>query len=163
MIRAATIDDLPYIRDIMNHAILHTTALYDYTPRSAESVRDWYETKQREGMPVIVYEQEQKAAGFGTYGIFRPREAYKFSIEHSVYVAENFQGRGYGKALLQALIELATRQGYHTMIAGIDANNTGSIELHRQFGFAEAGLIREVGYKFDRWLDLLFMQRMLRN
>lgn len=161
MIRAATYHDLPGILEIMNHAILHTTALYDYTPRTTEYVKGWFDSKQRESMPVIVYEQDGKAVGFGTYGIFRPREAYKFTIEHSVYVAEAFQGRGFGKKLLQELIELATRQGFHTMIAGIDASNTGSIELHRQFGFVEAGLIREAGYKFDQWLDLLFMQRML--
>jgi phosphinothricin acetyltransferase len=112
-------------------------------------------------MPVLVCEINGQAVAYGSYGIFRAWDAYKFSVEHSIYVHKNFQGQGIGKQLLIALIDKAKQDGYHTMIAGIDADNQKSCEFHKKLGFFEVGRFKEVGYKFDRWLDLVFMQLML--
>ncbi|SDK01693.1 phosphinothricin acetyltransferase [Catalinimonas alkaloidigena] len=162
-LRAAAAEDLPNIVEIINDAILHTSAVYDYHPRSLETQHAWWLKKQADGMPVVVADHERRAIGFGTYGIFRPWDAYRFSVEHSLYVADSFRGQGVGKLLLGRLIALATAQGFHTMIAGIDGSNAGSYALHRKFGFEEIGRFREIGYKFDRWLDLIFMQRFLQT
>ncbi len=161
LIRNATMADLPAILDIVNHAIRHTTAVYDYQPRSLAVQQAWFEKKQADAVPVVVAVEQETVLGFGSYGIFRPWAAYQFSAEHSVYVAPEAQRKGVGRAILAELIRLATAQGFHTLIAGIDAGNTGSLALHEQFGFAEVGRFREVGYKFDVWLDLVFMQLFL--
>ena len=96
--------------------------------------------------------------GFGTYGPFRAWPAYKYTVEHSVYVHRDHRGRGHGRTLLGALIDRARAQGYHTLVAGIEASNTPSLALHREFGFHPCGVIRHAGYKFGRWLDLEFHQ-----
>ena len=160
-LREATERDIPVILKIVNQAILHSTAIYDYEPRSIETQQLWFEKKQAEKMPVIVAEYEDQTIGFGSYGIFRPWAAYRFSVEHSIYVSESFRGQGVGGKLLEALINLARQQGFHTMIAGIDAENTHSIAFHEKYGFEEAGRFKEVGFKFNRWLDLVFMQLFL--
>ena len=161
-IRPAVFSDIDTILEIINHEILHSTSIYDYEPRDFETQKLWFEEKQTQNLPVIVAETENGAIGFATYGSFRQKEAYKFTIEHSVYVAEEFIGKGVGKLLLAELIQLAKNQGYHTMIGAIDADNSGSITFHEKFGFKAAGTIREVGYKFDKWLDLVFMQLILK-
>lgn len=160
-IRNATQKDLPIILEIMNEAILNTTAIYDYKSRDEAYVEAWFAKKQADNFPVIVYELEGNAVGYGTYGAFRAWEAYKYSIEHSIYVHVNHQGKGIGKKLLEALINAAKKGGYHTMIGGIDAANQKSCDFHAQFGFIEVGRIKDAGYKFDRWLDLVFMQLIL--
>ena len=161
MLRNAEHRDLPIILEIMNEAILNTTAIYDYKSRDEAYVEAWFAKKQADNLPVLVYELEGKAVGYGTYGAFRAWEAYKYSIEHSIYVHINHQGKGIGKKLLVALIDAAKAGGYHTMIGGIDASNQKSCDFHAQSGFVEAGRIKDAGYKFDRWLDLVFMQLML--
>ena len=100
--------------------------------------------------------------GFGTYGTFREKIGYQYTVEHSVYVAEAFIGKGIGTLLLTELIQLAKSQGYHTMIGAIDADNGDSIAFHKKFGFVECGIIKEAAFKFNRWLDLLFMQLILK-
>ena len=160
-IREAEQKDLPIILDIMNDAILNTTSIYDYGIRSNEFAENWFARKGLDNMPVLVCEINGNAVAYGSYGIFRAWDAYKFSVEHSIYVQKNFQGQGIGKQLLIALIEKAKKDGYHTMIAGIDADNQKSYQFHQKLGFVEAGRFKEVGYKFDRWLDLIFMQLML--
>jgi L-amino acid N-acyltransferase len=161
LIRSASKDDLPVILEIMNYAILNTTAIYDYDPRSYQDILGWYEAKLLQKMPVFVGEEDGQVIGFSTYGIFRPKEAYKYCVEHSIYLKEEFHGRGFGKQILQHLVITAREQGIHTMIAGIDKDNKGSIEFHRKAGFVEIGTLKEVGFKFNRWLDLVFMQLML--
>ena len=99
--------------------------------------------------------------GFGTYGTFREKIGYQFTVEHSIYVFDNFTGKGIGKLLLAALIELAKNQKLHAMIGAIDAENRSSIAFHEKFGFTLVGNIREVAFKFDRWLDLVLMQLIL--
>ena len=160
-IRPYQTKDTQAILDIINHNILYSTALYDYAVRSYEQQKNLLEEKISKNFPVIVAELDGQVAGFGMYGEFRFREAYKFTVEHSVYVNQNFHGKGIGKALLQELIALAKKQKLHTMIAVIDAENQGSVAFHEQFGFKTVGIIKESGYKFNRWLDSVFMQLIL--
>lgn len=157
-IRPYKTEDTQAILAIINHTILHSTALYDYAIRSYEQQKNILEDKINKNFPVIVAELDGNVVGFGMYSEFRFREAYKYTVEHSVYVNENFHGKGIGKLLLQELITLARKQNLHTMIAVIDSENQGSVEFHEKFGFATVGIIRESGYKFDRWLHSVFMQ-----
>lgn len=160
-VRQATEADVPAILELVNYEILNTTVLYEYEPRTLEEQLHWFHQKVQDGWPIIVAEHEHAVVGFGTFGKFRERVAYRYSVEHSVYVAHEHHGKGIGRALLTELIALATDGGYHTMIAGIDSSNAGSVEFHRKLGFTELGTFREVGYKFDRWLHVIFMQRIL--
>ena len=162
IIRNATIEDLPPILEIVNHAILNTTSNYLYEVQTLENQLQWFEDKKSKQFPIIVADYNGTAVGFGTYGTFREKIGYQFTVEHSVYVAPEFIGKGIGKQLLLALIVLAKEEGYHTMIGGIDAANKGSIAFHRKFGFVETGILKEVGFKFGKWLDLQFMQLILK-
>jgi phosphinothricin acetyltransferase len=161
LIREAQRGDLDVILGIMNDAILNTTSIYDYSIRSNEFIETWFIKKKSDKMPVLVCEINEEVVAYGSYGIFRAWDAYKFSAEHSIYVRGNFQGQGIGTLLLVALIEYARKDGYHTMIAGIDAGNQKSCTFHKKLGFVEVGTFIEIGYKFDRWLNLVFMQLML--
>ena len=149
------------ILDIINYNILNATALYDYYIRNLAQQESILESKIQAGFPVIVAENNGKVVGFGMYSEFRFREAYKFTVEHSVYVNQNNQGLGIGKLLLSELIQLAKKQGLHTMIGVIDAENQNSIDFHHQFGFKTVGVIKESGFKFNRWLDSVFVQLIL--
>jgi len=161
LIRPATEADLPAILAIYNEAILNTTAVYDYTPHTLAMRQDWFAAKRRSGFPVIVAEVDGQVAGFGSLGAFRTWEAYRYTAENSLYVAPIYRGQGLGKQLLAHLIEAAAAMQLHAVVAGIDADNTVSLKLHEQFGFREVAHFPQVGYKFDRWLDLKFMQRLL--
>lgn len=160
-IRPYKTEDTQVILDIINYNILHSTALYDYSIRTYDQQKNILEEKIAKQFPVIVAELEGKVVGFGMYSEFRFREAYKYTVEHSVYVDQNIHGKGIGRVLLQELIILAKQQGMHTMIGVIDAENQSSIDFHEKFGFKTAGIIKESGYKFDRWLDSVFMQLIL--
>ena len=160
-IRDATQADLAAMLAIYNHAVAHTTASYDYTPRSMERQQAWFAAKQEGKLPVLVAQCGDEVAGFASYGPFRAWEGYRFTVEHSVYVDEAFRRRGIASALVQELLERAQAARLHLMVAGIDAANTGSIALHRRLGFEDAGVLREAGYKFERWLDLAFMTRKI--
>ncbi len=157
-----TASHLEAIREIYNDAILNTTALYEYAVRSPETMRDWLALRERDGIPVLGIEWEPGVlAGFATWGPFRPRPAYKYSAEHSVYVAERFRGEGIGRQLMQAIVEEARKAELHMLVAGIDASNVASIALHSSLGFRCCGTVREAGFKFGRWLDLEFWQLIL--
>ena len=157
-IRPYKTDDTQAILAIINHNILHSTSLYDYNIRSYEQQKTILEEKINKNFPVIVAELDGIVVGFGMYSEFRFREAYQFTVEHSVYVSEDFQSKGVGKQLLQELINLARKQKLHTMIGVIDSENQSSIVFHEKFGFKTVGVIKESGYKFDRWLDSVLMQ-----
>lgn len=161
LIRPYRDSDIPEILAIINHNILHSTSLYDYAPRTLERQSELLADKAVKNFPVFVAEQDGQVAGFGMYGEFRFREAYRFTVEHSVYVAEAFKGKGIGGQLLQRLIDEAKSQKLHTMIGVIDAENQESIRFHEKFGFKTVGIIKESGYKFDRWLDSVLMQLFL--
>lgn len=150
------------ILDILNDAIVNSTALYDYEPRSLESMAQWFEAKQQGNFPVLgAVNGDGVLLGFASYGTFRAWPAFKYSVEHSVYVHRHHRGQGVGTALMQQLIATAMEQQYHTLIGGIDIDNPGSIALHKKLGFVHAGTIQQAGFKFNRWLDLAFYQRLL--
>lgn len=162
IIRAARIEDLEVILEIVNDAILNTTAIYDYDVRTLNEQINWFQEKQSSGFPVIVATDENDTVmGFGTYGSFRVKIGYKFTVEHSVYVKDGLAGKGIGKQILSELINLAKNQKLHTMIGLIDAENTGSIAFHEKFGFQKTGVLKESGYKFGKWLDVQIMQLLL--
>lgn len=161
MIRKATAADLPGILFIYNDAILHTTAIYDYTPHTLEMRAAWLAAHEKAGFPVFVWEEDGQVAGFAAYGSFRDWPAYKYTVEHSIYVHPGYRRRGIARALMEKLIAEADAAGYATMVAGIDAENEGSLRLHEQLGFTNAGTIRRAGYKFGHWLNLVFYQRLL--
>lgn len=160
-IRPYQTQDTQAILDIINYNILHSTALYDYNIRTYEQQKAILDDKLAKKFPVIVAEANGQVVGFGMYSEFRFREAYKFTVEHSVYVANDYHGKGIGNLLLAELIALAKVQKLHTMIAVIDAENQGSVSFHEKFGFKTVGIIKESGYKFNRWLHSVFMQLIL--
>jgi len=150
------------IQDIFNEAIMNSTALYEYQPRSLSMMEDWFRTKEAGGFPVIGVESAQgQLLGFASYGIFRAYPAYKYTVEHSVYVQRDHRGQGLGLMLMRELIVLARAQERHLMVGAVDAANVASIALHRKLGFAHAGTIAQAGFKFGRWLDLAFYQLLL--
>jgi L-amino acid N-acyltransferase len=149
---------------IFNDAILNSTALYDYQPRTREMMIAWFETKAKGRFPVIGIENDSgELMGFGSYGTFRAFPAYKYTVEHSIYVDARFRGCGVGKRLLQEVITAAQRQDYHVLVGAIDASNAVSIRLHESLGFSPCGTIRQAGFKFNRWLDLVFYQLILKT
>lgn len=160
-IRPYKVVDVDTIVAILNYYIANSTSLYDYKPRTFDEQKNIFKEKINKGFPVIVATIEDRIVGFGYYSEFRFREAYKFTVEHSVYVLPNELGNGIGKQLLQHLILLAKKQKLHTMIGVIDSENHNSISFHEQFGFKIVGTIKESGYKFDRWLHSVFMQLLL--
>jgi L-amino acid N-acyltransferase len=148
--------------DIFNDAIVGSTALYDYKARSPESMVGWFKAKETGRYPVIgAVGDSGDLLGFATYGSFRAWPAYKYSIEHSVYVHKAHRGKGIGLALMRQLIAAAKGQQYHCMVGGIDIANAGSIAMHEKLGFKHAGTIKHAGFKFGRWLDLGFWQLLL--
>ena len=162
IVRAANPErDGDAILAIVNDAILNTTAWYEYEPWGAARLTSWFEAKRAGRWPLLVAEAAGEALGFASFGPFRDRPAYARTVEHSVYVAATARGRGIGRLLLDSVIAEARARELHAMIGGIDAANEGSLAFHRAAGFVEAGRMREVGWKFDRWLDLIFMQKLL--
>jgi L-amino acid N-acyltransferase YncA len=157
----ATRDDLAQILAIYNEVIRNSTAVYseeEFTPARGEV---WFDAKTGHGFPLIVARDALGIAGFGTYGEFRAWPCYRHSVEHSVHVRADCRGQGVGRGLVVELLARAAAMGKHVMIAGIDADNAVSIGLHSSLGFVRVGHFREVGFKFGRWLDLVFMECML--
>lgn len=147
---------------IFNEAIANSTAIYEYAPFGSEYMVKWFAAKEQGSYPVIGLETDAgELAGFASYGKFRDRPAYKYTVEHSVYVDTRFRGQKLGGQLLEAVIDAAARQNYHVLVGGIDAANTVSIRLHEKLGFTHCGTVRQSGFKFGRWLDLAWYQRIL--
>lgn len=162
IIRGAQSTDGLAIADIYNHAVAHTTAIWNDTLVDAESRVQWIIARQEAGFPVIVsVDENDQVTGYATYGPWRPHDGYRHTVEHSVYVHPDHHGKGLGRGLVQALLARATEQRLHVMIAGIDAANAGSIRLHETLGFHASPPLPEVGTKFGRWLDLVFMWKKL--
>lgn len=160
-IRLATESDLPAMLAIYNDIIVNTTAVWDYEPHTLEMRRQWLATKQEQGFPVFVALDNHKLVGFASIGTFRTWIGYRFTVENSVYVDRFCRGKGTGKLLLQKTIDAARELNLHSIIAGIDADNEISIEMHKKLGFKEAAHLKEVGYKFDRWLDLKLLELII--
>jgi L-amino acid N-acyltransferase YncA len=162
-LRPCTEQQLPEILDIYNDAILNSTALYDYKTRTIEMMHTWYADKLKGNYPIVgAFDQNNVLLGFSTYGKFRVQPAYKYTVEHSVYVCPDKRGKGIGKILLKEIIKKADEQDYHVMVAAIDASNSVSIKLHEKESFEFCGLIKQSGYKFKKWLDLAFYQLILK-
>ena len=157
-IRNATENDLPQMLEIYNDIIINTTAVWQYDTHTLEMRKEWFKTKQEQGFPVFVAEENGTIVGFSTYGSFRAWQGYKHTVENSVYVASNQRSKGIGKLLMPPLIQAAKRQGIHAIVAGIDGTNEVSIKLHQQFGFIEVAHFKEVGWKFNKWMDLKFLE-----
>ena len=150
------------ILEILNEAIATSTALYDYAPRPPQAMVAWFAAKRAGGFPVIgAVDDEGRLMGFASYGTFRAFPAYKYTVEHSVYVHHGHRGCGLGKVLISALIERARASDVHVLVGCIDASNAGSIALHRSLGFTHSGTFPQVGFKFGRWLDAAFYQLVL--
>ena len=162
LVRDATSSDLPRIVEILNEAIANSTAVWSSRPTTLAARQAWLEERRARGFPVLVAEGTGgSVVGVASFGDFRPWEGYAGTVEHSIYVDAAARRRGTGARLLAALIERARALGLHAMVGGIESGNGASLRLHEQLGFAESGRLREVGRKFDRWLDLVFVLRLL--
>jgi L-amino acid N-acyltransferase YncA len=158
LIRPYQPEDAPAVREIINNSILHTFHNYDYEPKSLDEVSHLFETKLKDGFPVLVGVIEEEICGYATFGKFRTKPGYNTTVEHSIYLNEKAQGQGMGTEMMRQLIALAREQGYHVMIAGMDSDNLGSYRFHQRLGFQEVARFPEVAFKFDKWLTLVFMQ-----
>ncbi|MEQ1065706.1 N-acetyltransferase family protein [Acinetobacter sp. XH1741] len=147
------------ILEILNEAIINSTALYDYVPRPLESMKTWFSVKREKGFPVIgILDESGKLLGFASWGTFRAFPAYKYTVEHSIYIHHEHRGCGLSKVLMQALIQRAQEAELHVLIGCIDATNQASIGLHEKMGFTHVGTFKQVGFKFGQWLDAAFYQ-----
>ena len=159
IIRDAEDDDLPGILAIYNQILVSSTAIYVYEPVTLEERTAWRQARLARGFPVLVAGPPGDVQGFASFGDWRTSPAYLHTVEHSVHVREDMRGRGLGRALIEALLPRARALGMHRIIGGIDGDNAASIALHASLGFVEVGRFDQVGRKFDRWLDVVFMQR----
>jgi L-amino acid N-acyltransferase YncA len=160
-IRPALDADLPAILDIHNDAVLNTTAIWSWHTSDLESRRALLKDRNARKYPFFVALLDTEVIGYASFGDFRPWEGYSHTVEHAIYVHRHHHGKGVGKQLMPLLVDAAKSLGKHVMIAGIEASNAGSIHFHKGFGFVETGRLKEVGWKFDRWLDLVLMQKTL--
>jgi len=156
-IRLARGDDLASINDVYNYYVSHSTCTYQETPDPIEARRAWFERHGPEH-PVTVAEVDGRVVGWGALSPFHARSAYRFTVENSVYVDHEYQRRGIGDAILKDLLARARVIGHRTIIAGIDASQEGSLAIHAKHGFVKVAHLRAVGYKFERWLDVVYMQ-----
>lgn len=162
LLRDATPDDLPQIMAIYNQAVAQTTAIWNDTLVDLENRRAWAQARSAQGYPILVAAaQDGTVLGYASFGDWRAFDGYRHTVEHSVYVHQDHRGAGIGQKLMEALIERARSLGKHVMVAGIEAGNQGSIQLHKKLGFQEVGLLPQVGTKFGKWLDLAFLQLIL--
>jgi L-amino acid N-acyltransferase YncA len=160
-ISAAAGAQLPEIRDIYNEVIRNSTAVFSEMEVTLENREAWFDAKRTAGFPVLAAVDPSGVVGFGTFGEFRAWPGYRHSVEHTLHVRADCRGRGVGRSLVQALLQEAARMHKHVMIGGIDAQNVTSISLHEKLGFQVVGQLKEVGFKFGRWLDLKLMQRLI--
>ena len=161
LIRPATPEDLPGILEITNDVIATSTAIYFDDPLTLENRKRWFEDRRLLGYPVLVAEAAGQVAGFSSFGDFRPWPGYRFTVEHSLLVRDGFRGQGIGEGLVKALWPIAAALGKHMIIAGVDAENDGSIRFHERLGFAKTAHLKEVGFKFGRRLDLVLLQKAI--
>ncbi len=161
VIRDAAEADLPAILAIHNHHIAHTTSIWRTREVDLAERRDWFAERRAKGFPVLVAERDGQFLGYASYGPFRAGDGYDGTVENSVYVAEEAQGQGVARAIMEVLLARAVADGRHTMMAGIGLPNGPSVALHRKLGFVEAGFLKGIGRKFGRRLDLMLMQKPL--
>ncbi len=163
-LKPCTEKQLPEILAIFNDAILNSTALYEYKIRTLERMNAWYADKIKGNYPVVgAFDNNGALLGFSTYGMFRVQPAYKYTVEHSVYVRSDVRGSGLGKVLLHEIVKKAKEQNFHVLVGVIDASNAVSMKLHENEGFVLTGIMKESGYKFGKWLDAAFYQLILKT
>ncbi len=163
-IRDAVDGDMPALRDLYNATILTTTAAWTEQPQTLRARQTWFRRQQRDAYPVLVAEVDGDVVGFTAYGSFRGSgkwPGYRHTVEHTIHVHEEYWGYGIGRTLLEALMQRARTQDIHVMVAAIDSANAESIAFHERLGFTTVARMPEVGRKFDRWLDLVLMQRTI--
>jgi phosphinothricin acetyltransferase len=160
-IRDAREEDLAGILVIYNDVIATSTAIYTEAASTLDDRRAWWQARVALGYPVLVATDETGIVGFATFGDFRAWPGYRYTVEHSVHVRADRRAHGVGRRLMDALLPRASALGKHVMIAGVDADNAGSLRFHERLGFERVAHFKEVGFKFDRWLDLVFLQRWL--
>jgi len=161
LVRDAVDGDLPGILEIHNEAVANSTAIWDETPADLDERRSWFDDRRRLGFPILVADIDGRVAGYASYGVWRPKSGYRHTVENSVYVHVDFHRRGIAKALMTELIARAGAAGMHVIVASIESTNTTSIALHERFGFRVVAQMPKVGRKFDRWLDMTYMQLTL--
>jgi phosphinothricin acetyltransferase len=161
ILREAAESDLPAILAIYNEVIATSTAIYADSPASLDERLAWFRARRSNGQPILVASAGEDIVGFASFGDFRAWPGYRYTVEHSVHVRHDRRGCGVGRALMEALIPQAAARGKHVMIAGVDAANQPSLRFHGRLGFTPVAHFREVGFKFGRWLDLMFLQRWL--
>ena len=162
-IREAAAQDLAGMLAIYNDVVATSTAIYRDIPMPFDEYERWWRARVDQGYPVLVAVSDEGVCGFATFGDFRTWPGYRFTVEHSVHVRADRRGAGIGSQLVRALTERAVQLGKHVMIAGVDADNAASIRFHERLGFESAAHLREVGFKFGRWLDLAFYQLTLQT
>lgn len=160
-IRDAVQTDLAEITEIYNDVLTHSTAIYNDRPATLEDRTTWWRGRLDQHCPVLVATDGQHICGFGSFGDFRPWPGYRYTVEGTVHVASAYRGRGVGSLLLKELIARAKIAGKHSMIAGVDSENTASLAFLERFGFQRVGYLPEVGYKFERFLNLILLQYWL--
>ena len=160
-IRPATEADLPFVTEIYEHAVRYGTATFELIPPDLAEMTRRFRALIDGGFPYFVAAVEGRVIGYAYAGPYRPRPAYRFTVENSIYVAGDARGKGAGSALLAALVDAARAQGKHMMVAGIEAGNDVSLRLHAKQGFVETARMPELGFKFGRYLDLVFLQKTL--
>jgi L-amino acid N-acyltransferase len=160
VVRPATEADLTAINDIYNHYVLHSTCTYQEEPEPMEGRRQWFQ-RHDQTHPIIIAEFDNQLVGWGSLSAYHARSAYRRTVENSVYVDHNFHRRGIGSLLLKELIVCARTLGHRAIIAGIDGEQNASVALHAAFDFQHVGRLKQVGFKFGRWLDVIYMERLL--
>ena len=160
-VRDASAADLPAILSIYNDVIATTTAVYRDDPATLDDRQAWWQARVTQGYPVLVADEGGEILGFASFGDFRAWPGYRFTVEHTVHVRADCRGRGVGHLLMTDLLRRGRELGKHVMVAGVDAENAGSIRFHERLGFECVGHLHEVGFKFGRRLDLVFLQRRL--
>jgi L-amino acid N-acyltransferase len=161
LIRDASANDVPGILAIYNDVIATSTAVYREDPATLDDRQQWFDARRTQGYPVLVATDDSGIVGFASYGDFRTWPGYRFSVEHTVHIRADYRGRGAGTSLMHALIQRAVAQDKHVIIGGVDADNESSLRFHERLGFVRVAHLRQVGFKFGRWLDLVFVQRIL--
>jgi phosphinothricin acetyltransferase len=152
---------VPGILAIYNDVIATSTAVYREDSATLDDRTEWYQARHAQGYPILVAAADSGIVGFASYGDFRSWPGYRFTVEHTVHIRADQRGQGVGTRLMQALIERAVAQGKHVMVGGVDADNEPSLRFHERLGFTRAARLHDVGFKFGRWLDLVFVQRIL--
>jgi L-amino acid N-acyltransferase len=160
-IRDAKVSDVSSLLTIYNDVLATSTSIFSDIKRSPDDQSKWFEDRRSQGWPVLVAHREDEVIGYASYGPFRTWPGYKHTVENSIYLAPSARGQGVGTQLLAALLQRAEEQRLHAVVAGIDGENVASMRLHEKLGFMKVAQLKEVGRKFDRWLDLVFYQRLL--